>query len=115
MPIVPACWSSSSLWGTYPAVVELDVSRMVDWTWRTDCMVSSVAGSKSDGFFCRDARRSPSQDYRRSRGKKTSGCDSGICQYVKACSCESCASAFKLKDAASNTRPRFDGLIHWAI
>jgi hypothetical protein len=32
-------------------VVERDISREVDWTVRDDCMVSSVAGSISDGHF----------------------------------------------------------------
>jgi hypothetical protein len=39
------------LWGRCPAVVERDISRNVELTWRADCMVSSVAESNSDGFF----------------------------------------------------------------
>jgi hypothetical protein len=27
------------------------ISRKVNWTWRADCMASSVAGSNSDEFF----------------------------------------------------------------
>jgi hypothetical protein len=43
--------SSSMLWERCPAMVECNISRKVDWTWRTDCMASLVAGSNSDGFF----------------------------------------------------------------
>jgi hypothetical protein len=32
-------------------VVERDISRKVDWTWRADCMASSVAGSNADIFL----------------------------------------------------------------
>jgi hypothetical protein len=39
------------LWGRCQAVVERDISRKVDWTWRTDCMASLVVGPNSDEFF----------------------------------------------------------------
>jgi positive regulator of sigma E activity len=69
------------------AKVERDISRKMDWTWRADCMASLVAGSNSDGFFPVGipegaSLRSPSQDYRRSRGKTSNRCDNGRCQHV---------------------------------
>jgi hypothetical protein len=49
--VVSARRSSSALWGRCPAVVERDISRKVDWTWRADFIASSVAVSYSDRFF----------------------------------------------------------------
>jgi hypothetical protein len=88
-------------YGKSPAVVERDISSKVDWTWRADCMASSVAGSNSDDFFPVGtpegaSLRSPSQDYRRSRGKTSSSCDNGRCQHIKACSRECRAALCRL-------------------
>jgi hypothetical protein len=56
--VVSAQRSSSTLWVRCPAVAEHDISRKADWTWRVDCMASSVTRSNSDGFFsCGDTWR----------------------------------------------------------
>jgi hypothetical protein len=83
--------------GKRPAVVERNISRKVDWTWRADFMATPVAGSNSDGFFPVGtpegaSLRSPSQDYRRSRGS----CDNGRCQHVTASSRECRAARCRL-------------------
>lgn len=81
--------------GRYSAVVERNISWKVDWSWRTDCVAYSVSGSNSDGFLpVRSPEgprlRSPSQNYRRSRGKTSSSCDKGRCQYLQVSSGASC-------------------------
>jgi hypothetical protein len=70
--------------GKMSSVVERDISRKVYWTCSTDCTAFSVAGSNSDGFLPvgtpkGESLRSPSQDYRRSRGKTSSSCDNSRC------------------------------------
>jgi hypothetical protein len=42
--------NSSALWGRCSAGVKRDLSRKVNWTFRGNCMTSSVAGSNSDRF-----------------------------------------------------------------
>jgi hypothetical protein len=128
--VVSARRSSSALWGRCPAVIERDITRKVDLTWRVDCMASSVAGSNSDGFFPVGtpkgaSLRSPSQDYRRSRGKNSSSCDNGQSQHVvKACSREWRAAHCCLPwngrrplqtPIVTTRRPWFDHLIACAI
>jgi hypothetical protein len=86
-----------ALWRWRPAVVEEDISIKVDWTWRTDFMAPSDARSNSDCMFPVGTPEgtnfhSPSQDYRRSRSKASSSCDSGRCQHIKACSRECLAA-----------------------
>jgi hypothetical protein len=66
--------SSSALWRRRSVVVKSNICRNVDWTWRTDCMASLVAGSNSLGFLPvgtpEGGRLSnPSRDCRGSRGK----------------------------------------------
>lgn len=67
--------SSSSVWERCPTVVERDISGKVNWRLRADCMVSSVARPKSDGYFsCRGHWRSTFMQsllglWRSSRGK----------------------------------------------
>jgi len=65
--------SSRALQGICLAVVECDISRKVDWTWRAECMASSVVGPNSNGLYPVGTPegallRSPSKNYRRSRG-----------------------------------------------
>jgi hypothetical protein len=72
--------SSSALWGRYPTVVETDISRKVYSKSRANCMSSSVFGSNSHEFPPVETPEgaglcSPSQNYRRSRGKTSSSCD----------------------------------------
>jgi hypothetical protein len=71
--VVSARRSPSALWGRCPAVVGRVLSRRVDWTLGADCMVSSVAGCNSDGYFPvgtpEGARLRIPQEYRRSRCK----------------------------------------------
>jgi hypothetical protein len=72
--VVSARRSSTTLWGRCPAVVERDISKKVYWTWRTDCMTSSVSDYNWDGFIPLEAHegarlRSLSQDYGRYRDK----------------------------------------------
>jgi hypothetical protein len=87
--------------GKCEAVFERDISRKVDWTWRTYCMASSVAGSNSGRFLsCRDIWRSTFTQFlagvSRSRGKISSRCDNGRCQHVMACLTECRAAHYPL-------------------
>jgi hypothetical protein len=80
--------SFSAMCGRCPAVVERDISRKVDWTWRVDCMASSVAGSNcNECFFFLASEgallRSHSQEYRRSRGETSSSYDKFRCQHIR--------------------------------
>jgi hypothetical protein len=72
--MVAARRSSSLLRGRYPAVVERDMSRKVDWMSKDDCVTSSITGSNSHRFFLVGTPDgtllcSPSQDYGTSRGR----------------------------------------------
>lgn len=44
--------SSKAELGKCPAMVACNICKKVDWTWRADCMASSVAESNSDDFLC---------------------------------------------------------------
>jgi hypothetical protein len=86
--VVSAQWSPSMVWGRRTAVVECDISRIVDWMSRADCMASSATRSNSDGFFPVGTPEGahlhvPSQGYLRSPQKTSWGCDDGQCQHVK--------------------------------
>jgi hypothetical protein len=100
--VVSARGSSSALWGRCPAVVEGDLSRKVDWTVRDDCMVSSVAGSNSDGHFFlwghlkEHVYAVPHQVCRRSRGKTSSSGDNRRYQHVNAYSRECRVAHYRL-------------------
>jgi hypothetical protein len=37
--------------GSYPAVVQSNISMKVDWASRADCMASSVSGSNCDDLL----------------------------------------------------------------
>jgi hypothetical protein len=92
--VVVSVWRSySALWGRWPAVVECNISRKVEWMSRANCMASLVTRSNSDGFFPMGTPGgaclcSPSQGYRRSQGKTSSSCDISQCHHVKASSTE---------------------------
>jgi hypothetical protein len=87
--------------GRCAAVAECNISRKVEWTSRTNCMVSSVAGPNSDVFFpMRTPEGSrlctPSQDYRGYRCNTSSNCDKSRCRQVTACSRECYAMQCRL-------------------
>jgi hypothetical protein len=69
-------------------VVELDISRKVNWRWMADFMAPSISGSNWNGFFPvgmpEGARlRSPSQDYRRSYGAAVTTVSANILRRVR--------------------------------
>jgi hypothetical protein len=117
--VVSAWRTSSALW-RFPAMVERDISRKLDWT----SAVSSVAGSDSDGFFSvgktEVARLCCPQKCRRSRSKTSSSCDNAWCELVKSRSTECRAAPSRLPwnwcsppgtPTVTTMRPWFDHLI----
>jgi hypothetical protein len=72
--------------GKSPAMVECDISRMLDWTSMVNCMAFSNNRSTSNGSFFPEGVPeaallcSPSQDYQRPHGKASSISNISQCQ-----------------------------------
>jgi hypothetical protein len=91
--VVPVRWSSSAVWGKYPALIERYISRKVDWVSSSDYIGSSVAGGDARWYF-------PYGDIWRNMFMLThlglyntslqdlTSCDNLRCQHVKACHAE---------------------------
>jgi hypothetical protein len=80
--VVSAGWSSSTLCGKCPAVVQCNISRKVDWMSRVNCIASF------DGFFPVETLEgarfcSPFQNHQRSHDKISSSFVNDGYQYVE--------------------------------
>jgi hypothetical protein len=89
------------LWAVAPLMMMMMMEKTSSCGWtrhiqeggldvRGNCMASLVRGYNSDGLLPVGTPQeaclcSPSQDYRRSRGKTSSSCNNGWCQHVRAC------------------------------
>jgi hypothetical protein len=86
--VVSAEWSPSALCGRFPAVVECDTSRKVNWTWRADCKASSGVESNSDGFCPLGTTGGeiyavPPRIIKDPVTKTSRSCDNVPCQHIK--------------------------------